>query len=542
LNPDPPSTWSRSFGHTRRKQVSLFFNAIARQERACSATGMQLAAYRGFSGRIKSAIKSLLGSIGRGGPFARFRSSCGRLSMSQPAASANSSSTNTTGVFDQNSISNPVRGNGVNSAPPANPGDGVPATTAKAAAAWVLSKSALQGYPERAAGCILGKMCGDVLGAGVEGWSPQDVQLSNPDGLTDFLNTERGFGCYTDDTQMAIALTRSLIACDGRIDDIHAAQSYAEEYQPSRGYGGTAYKILAEIRQHGINSNSIRNIGTKFIPTGSFGNGGAMRIAPLGLVYRHASPETIRKAVAAALRCTHVHPVAIDGAFVIALAVGYLALRRPAPAVVHPPAPAATAVATGSRPPSNTDGSTAADGGGGRNSGAAKVADTEVNDELAEVATPAALLAYLLSYSPLMETDGMVQKLQTVKDFVVQARHFKSTNESWAQFFASPEWTAELRLQAEVSEPFQIRADDAAAVALAALCCHWDCPEDAVVAAVHYGGDTDTVAAITGAMAGALYGTRWLPARWYDNLENGTSGRDEVLQLAVRLACFDTRT
>ncbi|GIL77642.1 hypothetical protein Vretimale_6795 [Volvox reticuliferus] len=371
---------------------------------------------------------------------------------------------------------------------------------------------------------------------------------------------------------MAIALTRSLIACNGRIDDVHAAQSYAEEYQPCRGYGGTAYKILSGIRRLGVDSESIRTIGTKLIPTGSFGNGGAMRIAPLGLVYRHAPPKVLREAVAAALRCTHVHPVAVDGAFVIALAVGYLALRRPAAAAAaatNPSAcgPAAAVPAAGSATTDNANGS--ADGGS--NSGAAVA--TAITDELAQVATPLLLLEYLLSHSPLLETDGMVQKLQAVKAFVVQVRHcawrhlpsvpcflllqaappccntfssqarqFKGPNESWAEYFSSPGWAAELQLQAEVSEPFQIRADDAAAVALAALCCHWDRPDDAVVAAVHYGGDTDTVAAITGAMAGALYGTQWLPARWYDNLENGTSGRDEVLQLAVELARFDTCT
>ncbi len=31
-----------------------------------------------------------------------------------------------------------------------------------------------------------------------------------------------------------------------------------------------------------------------------------------------------------------------------------------------------------------------------------------------------------------------------------------------------------------------------------ALCWHWESPEDALAAAVHYGGDTDTVAAIAG--------------------------------------------
>ena len=38
--------------------------------------------------------------------------------------------------------------------------------------------------------------------------------------------------------------------------------------------------------------------------------------------------------------------------------------------------------------------------------------------------------------------------------------------------------------------------------------------EDAVVRAINLGGDTDTVAAVCGAMAGALYGVQRIPARW----------------------------
>jgi len=38
--------------------------------------------------------------------------------------------------------------------------------------------------------------------------------------------------------------------------------------------------------------------------------------------------------------------------------------------------------------------------------------------------------------------------------------------------------------------------------------------EDAVVAAVNLGGDADTVAAVCGAMAGAVYGIQQIPARW----------------------------
>ena len=37
---------------------------------------------------------------------------------------------------------------------------------------------------------------------------------------------------------------------------------------------------------------------------------------------------------------------------------------------------------------------------------------------------------------------------------------------------------------------------------------------DAVIAAINLGGDTDTVAAVTGAIAGAVYGLQGIPSRW----------------------------
>ncbi|MCX5202302.1 ADP-ribosylglycohydrolase family protein [Streptomyces sp. NBC_00237] len=42
--------------------------------------------------------------------------------------------------------------------------------------------------------------------------------------------------------------------------------------------------------------------------------------------------------------------------------------------------------------------------------------------------------------------------------------------------------------------------------------------EDALREAIDLGGDTDTVAALTGTLAGAAYGASALPARWTDPL------------------------
>jgi poly(ADP-ribose) glycohydrolase ARH3 len=39
---------------------------------------------------------------------------------------------------------------------------------------------------------MLGKMCGDVLGAAVEGWEHERVLAEYPDGMTRFRDTDRG--------------------------------------------------------------------------------------------------------------------------------------------------------------------------------------------------------------------------------------------------------------------------------------------------------------------------------------------------------------
>ena len=59
----------------------------------------------------------------------------------------------------------------------------------------------------------------------------------------------------------------------------------------------------------------------RFQSQGSYGNGGAMRIAPVGLAYRHAGDDERRKPLKTRSFCTHVHPEAIDGALVQAKAV-----------------------------------------------------------------------------------------------------------------------------------------------------------------------------------------------------------------------------
>lgn len=51
---------------------------------------------------------------------------------------------------------------------------------------------------------------------------------------------------------------------------------------------------------------------------------------------------------------------------------------------------------------------------------------------------------------------------------------------------------------------------------------HTNSFEEAVVAAVNIGGDADTIGAITGGLAGALYGYEAIPVRWRMALDHGT--------------------
>ncbi|MCF8010835.1 MAG: ADP-ribosylglycohydrolase family protein [Clostridiales bacterium] len=59
--------------------------------------------------------------------------------------------------------------------------------------------------------------------------------------------------------------------------------------------------------------------------------------------------------------------------------------------------------------------------------------------------------------------------------------------------------------------------------------------ENALVCAVGLGGDTDTIGAMCGAIAGGYHGKNAIPGRWLDVLENGYRGKDHVEKLAGEL-------
>jgi ADP-ribosylglycohydrolase len=72
----------------------------------------------------------------------------------------------------------------------------------------------------------------------------------------------------------------------------------------------------------------------------------------------------------------------------------------------------------------------------------------------------------------------------------------------------------------------------------AAFFCHLKLePEEALIAAASNGGDTDSIASIAGALAGASRGSGWIPERWLSHLEE----RERIERVARDLAAVASK-
>jgi poly(ADP-ribose) glycohydrolase ARH3 len=311
----------------------------------------------------------------------------------------------------------------------------------------------LKDLDRRFVGALLGVAFGDALGAAVEGMSSESIRRQYGV-IRDFLPSERGLGRYTDDTQMTLALALSMIRV-GDVDGADCAHGYGELFAPERGYGRSAAAVLEALRE----GADYRRTGTMLFAGGSYGNGAAMRIAPVGLVFGHGNAQLLRQKVFEAVRCTHVHPEALDGAMVQALAVGLMASAE-----------------RGCLP----------EPGG-------------FADRLRE----------------LCRTDRLRRRMRRVAELLRSG----ATADEAARVIGTG-----------------IASAEAVPTAIFVALRHGEDPEEALVRAVALGGDTDTIAAMVGAVVGALHGAERFPKRWYETLENGPFGRDEIIRVARKLA------
>jgi poly(ADP-ribose) glycohydrolase ARH3 len=297
---------------------------------------------------------------------------------------------------------------------------------------------------EQFKGCLLGLAVGDSLGAPFEGLNADNIYWGFGPPAELVKNADGDTLIWTDDTEMMIGVAETLVE-HGRILEEPLCRAFAGNYHAERGYGQGARLVLEAMIEGGPWSEIAR---THF-PGGSFGNGAAMRVAPVGLVFCNDLERVMAEAERSALP-THVHPLGIEGAQLLAVAIA-LAVR---------PGPLNRKAFYG---------------------------------ELQRRARSEEFRWHLAMASRLRRGDsvgGLGNSLEAHRSVVTSIACFAALPHSF---------------------------------------------DDAVGRAISQGNDTDTLAAMTGALCGAHLGLKGVPAHLLDKLENARKGRSYLEELATRL-------
>ncbi|MBZ6293503.1 ADP-ribosylglycohydrolase family protein [Streptomyces olivaceus] len=125
---------------------------------------------------------------------------------------------------------------------------------------------------------------------------------------------------WTDDTEMACSVV-AVLAAHHRVDQEALAHSFAHHHDFDRGYGPAVNRLLRLVREGG----DWRELAAAlFNGQGSWGNGAAMRIAPLGAWYADDPEQATHQAEISAYP-THQHREAVVGAMAVAAAAALAA-------------------------------------------------------------------------------------------------------------------------------------------------------------------------------------------------------------------------
>ncbi|MGP3977884.1 ADP-ribosylglycohydrolase family protein [Streptomyces sp. 8N114] len=165
----------------------------------------------------------------------------------------------------------------------------------------------------RALASLRGLAVGDALGS----------QFFVPANLSCLRRRELppGHWQWTDDTEMAASVV-AVLAAHGHIDQDALAASFSEHHDFDRGYGPAVNRMLRLIRQEGGDWRELA--ASLFEGQGSWGNGGAMRVAPLGAWFA-GDPERAAAEAERSAEVTHRHPEAVAGTRAVAAAAALVA-------------------------------------------------------------------------------------------------------------------------------------------------------------------------------------------------------------------------
>jgi poly(ADP-ribose) glycohydrolase ARH3 len=281
-------------------------------------------------------------------------------------------------------------------------------------------------------GALVGTAIGDAVGAGFEGRPAAETRA------IEVAADGKQLLAYTDDTHMMIGVAESLVQKEG-FDGEHMARVFIRNYElePWRGYGSGPPSVFRMIRD-GENWNKAAE---KLYHGGSYGNGSAMRIAPIAVFY-YDDLTILREVAYRSSRITHSHYLGQEGAALQAFAV---------------------ALATGSERGESFN-------------------QREFLSRLTE-------LCQQETYKKKLESAGMLLG-EADKDKVI----------------------------GELGN--SVEAFNSVPTAIYSFLTHHDSFKAAVLFAASLGGDTDTIAAMTGAISGAYLGIESVPDKWRTKLEN----------------------
>jgi ADP-ribosylglycohydrolase len=127
---------------------------------------------------------------------------------------------------------------------------------------------------------------------------------------------------WTDDTAMALSVVE-VLASHGAIDADALAGAFARRWaqEPHRGYGPGAFQLLERLSRGAPWRREAQRL---FGGQGSYGNGAAMRAAPIG-GYFADDLDRVRAEALRSAEPTHAHPDGAAGAVAVAIAAALAA-------------------------------------------------------------------------------------------------------------------------------------------------------------------------------------------------------------------------
>jgi ADP-ribosyl-[dinitrogen reductase] hydrolase len=337
---------------------------------------------------------------------------------------------------------------------------------------------------DRVAGCLHGLLIGDALGCPVEGWTAAEIrsEFGRLDQMVELSGQRwRPRGLHSDDGQQTLAVLDAICRSPDQPERPFsellvalrdAAPQRSGRFGLHRGVGRNFRQTVRSMQAAGYDNPYAH-------ATPSAGNGAAMRIAPVALWWRD-DERTRNRRVVQLSAVTHSDLRGITAALALAIAIGNgLADRAPPVLSIR----FAEAVAEAEL-------------------GAAKQLGIAHDDRFSKL-----LMALVedrrRNYNFSNVLDGIRDRAQTQGGA-------DQTVEATSGFALCSVLTA-----------------------LAIVDCHARFDE-AIITAVNLGGDTDTVGAMVGALAGARVGLLEIPTPWLDDLRATGTLMERIERVVAR--------